>query len=101
MPTVKAIIGNRLFPGALDHYLAHTAYEGQQTPEPEDPARPFNLYEPVAGDHGPHGRFENQAHTISPQLWTDLHRNTLITIALFGVLAALLNFLTNKLTGYR
>jgi short-subunit dehydrogenase len=43
MPTVKAIIGNRLFPGLLDQYLARTGFESQQTEEPEDPNRPFNL----------------------------------------------------------
>jgi short-subunit dehydrogenase len=98
MPTVKAIIGNRLFPGVLDRYLAHTAYEGQQTAEPEDPARPFNLYEPLAGDYGAHGRFDSRAHRFSPELWTDLHRDALVAITLCGVLAVGLNFLTRNLT---
>ena len=97
MPTVKAIVGNRLFPGVLDRYLANTAYEGQQTAEPEDPARPFNLYEPVAGDHGAHGRFDSQARTSSPQLWTNLHRDALIAVTLCGALAVGLNFLTREL----
>jgi hypothetical protein len=87
MPTVKAILGNKLFPGLLDHYLAHTGYKGQQTNEPEDPSRPDNLYEPVAGDHGAHGRFDNQARAFSPQLWTDLHRCGLVTASLLGVAA--------------
>jgi short-subunit dehydrogenase len=100
-PTVKAIIGNRLFPGVLDRYLANTAYEGQQTAESEDPTRPFNLYEPVAGDHGAHGRFDSQARTISPQLWTDLHRDGLIAVTLCGIAAVGLNFLTGTLVRRR
>ena len=99
LPTLKAILGNRLFPGVLDRYLANTAYEGQQTAEPEDPARPFNLYEPLAGDHGAHGRFDSQARTISPQLWTDLHRDAVMTVTLCGALAVGLNFLTRNLLG--
>jgi NAD(P)-dependent dehydrogenase (short-subunit alcohol dehydrogenase family) len=73
-PTVKAIIGNRLAPGLLDHYLAATGYESQQTSEPEDPDRPNNLWEPVAGDHGAHGVFDARSCDVSPQLWAATHR---------------------------
>ena len=87
MPSVKAIIGNKLFPGLLDHYLAHTGYKGQQTDEPQDPNQRYNLYEPVAGDHGAHGRFDDRAQNFSPQLWTDLHRDGLFTVGLLGIIA--------------
>ncbi|MBV9998276.1 MAG: SDR family oxidoreductase [Verrucomicrobia bacterium] len=87
MPTVKAIIANKFFPGLLDHYLARTGYEGQQTDEPEDPNRPYNLCEPVPGDYGAHGRFSARARNFSPQLWTDLHRDGLATLALIGLAA--------------
>ncbi|MGA7126880.1 MAG: SDR family oxidoreductase [Chthoniobacterales bacterium] len=97
MPTIKAIIGNRLFPGLLDRYLANTAFEGQQTGEPENPDRPFNLYEPLAGDHGAHGRFDSQARTTSSQLWTDLHRDALIAVVLCGVFTIGLNLLGRNL----
>nr|MDQ3318277.1 short-chain dehydrogenase [Actinomycetota bacterium] len=49
-------------------------YGGQQTDEPADPHRPDNLFEPVAGDHGAHGIFEDQAHARSPQLWATKNR---------------------------
>ncbi len=88
MPSVEAIIGNKLFPGLLDHYLAHTGYKGQQTDEPRDPNQRDNLYEPVPGDHGAHGPFNDRARNFSPQLWTDLHRDSLVAVALVG--AALL-----------
>ena len=77
LSSVKAIVANKIFPGLLDHYLARAAYSGQQTKEPEDPNRPDNLYQPVPGDHGPHGTFGSRARTSSPQLWTDKHRDGL------------------------
>ena len=87
MPTIKAIIGNRLFPGLLDWYLAGTGFKGQQTDERENPNRPFNLYEPVPGDHGAHGRFDKRARGASAQLWTNLHRDALVGVAVCGAAA--------------
>jgi NAD(P)-dependent dehydrogenase (short-subunit alcohol dehydrogenase family) len=73
-PTVEAIVGNKIAPGLLDHYLGRTGYESQQTNQPEDPNRPNNLWKPVAGDHGAHGTFDTRAHRHSYELWADLHR---------------------------
>jgi hypothetical protein len=42
-PTVKAIVGNKIAPRLIDHYLALTGYRSQQTNIPEDPTRPDNL----------------------------------------------------------
>jgi NAD(P)-dependent dehydrogenase (short-subunit alcohol dehydrogenase family) len=77
MPTVEAIVGNKIAPGLLDHYLARTCFDAQQTNEAEDPNRPNNLWEAVdsAKDHGAHGRFDARASDRSPQLWTTTHRN--------------------------
>jgi short-subunit dehydrogenase len=75
--SAKAIIGNKVIPSALDHYLANYGYTSQQLPEPEDPNRPNNLWEPVAGDHGAHGTFDARAHEDSPFVWADVHRNWL------------------------
>ena len=73
-PTVEAIVGNKIAPGLLDHYLGRTGYDSQQTDEPENPNRPNNLWEPVAGDHGTHGTFDSRAHERSSELWLGLHR---------------------------
>jgi len=73
-PTVEAIVGNKIAPGALDHYLARTGFDSQQTSEPEDPNRPDNLWHPVPGDHGAHGSFDAQAHKTSWELRADLER---------------------------
>jgi len=73
-PTVEAIIGNKVVPGLLDHYLARTCYDGQQTDEPVNSNRPDNLFAPVAGDPGAHGSFDTRAHGSSLQLWATTHR---------------------------
>ncbi len=94
--TVAAIVGNKIAPGLLDHYLASSGYKSQQTPEPEDPSRPNNLWSPVdAGeDCGAHGRFDEKAHGHSIQLWADLHRGAL---AAGLVLAGLAGFAVNRM----
>jgi NAD(P)-dependent dehydrogenase (short-subunit alcohol dehydrogenase family) len=77
MPTVRAILGNKIGAGLLDRYLANIGYRSQQTDEPEDPNRPDNLWAPVSGDHGAHGRFDSIARTDSWQLWLSKHRSGL------------------------
>lgn len=86
LPTVEAIVGNKIAPAALDHYLAHNCYDAQQTHEPEDPNRPDNLWKPVDDDHdhGTHGTFDERARSWSPQLWTDLHRGW-IALGILGL----------------
>jgi NAD(P)-dependent dehydrogenase (short-subunit alcohol dehydrogenase family) len=79
-PTVEAILGNKIAPGWLDRYLARNGFDAQMTNEPEDPARPNNLWEPLPGDHGAHGRFDARAHPRSWQLWLDLHREALALV---------------------
>ena len=87
-PAVKAIVGNRLFPRLLDHYLGRTGYASQQTGEPEDPDRPDNLWHPVEADVGAHGRFDAIARTRSWQVWLSEHRTILALAGIGGVVAA-------------
>ena len=86
-PTLQAIIGNKIAPGFADYVLANNAIEGQQTDEPEDPNRKHNLWEPIPGDHGAHGRFDDQATYSSPQVWLSLHRDEILkgALALGGI----------------
>jgi len=81
-PTFKAVWGNRIAPRFTDWMLARSGYSSQQTDEPEDPNRPDNLYEPVPGDHGAHGRFDARARDSSWQLWLNTHRVTIAGAAL-------------------
>jgi len=87
--TVAAIIGNRLAPGLLDRYLAHSGYRGQLTQE-ANPGGPDNLFAPIAGDHGAHGRFGALAHRKSAELWMVRHRGLLAAglVALVGTMLA-------------
>lgn len=71
--TWKAVLGEMFAPKYIDRYLADTGYSAQQTDEPEDPDRPGNLWEPVSGDHGAHGRFDHRAQEGSPVLWLMQH----------------------------
>jgi len=85
MPTVVAIYGNKLAPGLGDYYLGSQGYASQQTDRPIDPNRPTNLWEPVAGDHGAHGIFDERASFSSPQLWANMNRGWLMALAGLGV----------------
>lgn len=77
LPTVVAIVANKIAPRLVDRYLARTGYEAQQTAAPADPHRPDNLWEPVPGDQGAHGAFGAQARRRSLQLWMSMHRGWL------------------------
>lgn len=74
MSTVEAIVGNKIAPGMLDHYLGRTGYAAQQTSEPESPDRPNNLWEPLPGDHGAHGAFDQRSKEKSWELRVSLNR---------------------------
>ena len=80
--TTLAVWANRFVPGILDWYLGRTGYRSQQTSEPEDPNRPANLWEPVPGDQAAHGRFDDRATAVSPQLWATTHRTAVMAGAL-------------------
>jgi NAD(P)-dependent dehydrogenase (short-subunit alcohol dehydrogenase family) len=80
-PTVTAIVGDMIAPGLLDRALARMGYDAQQTSEPEDAARPHNLWEPVSGDHGAHGRFDALARSASIQVWLNQHRRQFAVFA--------------------
>jgi len=86
--TVKAIWADKLAPSLADHYLARNGYDAQQTSEPADLGRPDNLFQPVPGPFGAHGRFDARARAISAQLWFTTHRGPLLVGVLAG--AALL-----------
>jgi NAD(P)-dependent dehydrogenase (short-subunit alcohol dehydrogenase family) len=86
MSTVKAIIGNKIIPGILDHYLGWTGYQAQQYDGYDDPDRDNNLWEPVPCDFGAHGGFGQRASDYSVQLWADTHRGWL-ALAGLGIAA--------------
>ncbi len=88
-PTVEAITGQKFIAKVLDRYLAKTAVEGQFLDEPLPGGRPGNLFTPVPGPFGAHGRFDRKARRRSVQLWLNLRRAWIVP-TLVGASALLL-----------
>jgi len=89
-PAMKAILAQKFIPGIVDRILAKQGYSGQHTDDPLPPGRRDNMYAPVPGDHGAHGRFDARAMPVSKQLNASLHRNAfaaaLGAVAIAGLL---------------
>jgi short-subunit dehydrogenase len=87
LPTVKAIVADKIAPGLLDR----TGYDSQQYDGAEDPNRLDNLWHPIPGDRGAHGTFGARSKRWSSQLWASEHRAflALVMAALvtYGLLA--------------
>lgn len=90
-PTLKTILGEKFAPRFLDRFLARSGFSSQQTDEPEESDREHNLWEPVAGDHGARGPFDDRAKRRSSQLWLTTHRKTV------GLLSIVVSFLVARL----
>jgi NAD(P)-dependent dehydrogenase (short-subunit alcohol dehydrogenase family) len=88
--TSATVLADKVAPGLLDRYLGAMGYDAQQSDIPIEPNRPSNLWEPVPGDHGAHGEFDERAHANSPQWWLTKHRGLALlgggVLALAGVL---------------
>ena len=74
LPTLLTSLGNRVAPWLLDLYLARGNVEAQQNPDKGPPSETVNLWEPVPGDHGAHGSFDDQAYGRSPEAVLGRHR---------------------------
>ena len=85
--TVVIIEGNKVFPALGDWYLAKTGYKSQQTPEPADPNRPDNIWQPLdqERDYGAHGDFNDRARWKSWQLWADTHIGPAALLGVVGM----------------
>ncbi|MFL5267850.1 MAG: SDR family oxidoreductase [Stellaceae bacterium] len=92
LPTVKAIVANKLAPGLLDRYLAKNGYSAQLTGEPVPLDAPANLFTTADGDYGAHGRFDDRARAVSLQAIAGRHRGA-IALGLLGLGAGLLALL--------
>ena len=87
-PTIKAVAGQTLAPGYADRYLARHGFAAQITSEPHDPARPSNLFAPVPGDPGAHGRFDARARGRDPIAWLTARAGLAAITALAGMALA-------------
>jgi NAD(P)-dependent dehydrogenase (short-subunit alcohol dehydrogenase family) len=85
---VGTLIANKVFPGLLDHYLARTGYNAQETPGEDETNRPSNLWVPVdtrpGSDRAAHGRFDDKAKDRAPTT-TTLARGAAAVSALGGL----------------
>jgi len=101
MPTVKAILANRIAPGLLDRYLARSGFSGQLTREPIQPEAPNNLFDTTPGDFGAHGRFDAQARDRSDEFIAARHLGAIVCglLALGGVAAALVRHQPKRARG--
>jgi NAD(P)-dependent dehydrogenase (short-subunit alcohol dehydrogenase family) len=80
--TDVVLAGNAVIPGLGDWYLGRAGYESQLTAEPEEPGRPDDLYDPLPGDRGAHGRFDRRACAASQQWWVTKNRGWLAAAGL-------------------
>lgn len=86
MSTVAAIWVDKIASGLMDRYLARTGYDAQQTDRPADPDRRDNLWKPLPGDYGAHGRFADRNASFSSQTWVN-ERLPLVLGIVFGAMA--------------
>lgn len=74
LSTVGTIIGNRLIPGLLDHYLGRTGFSSQQADRSPLPRDHNNLFDALPGDAGSRGTFDDASYGHSPQAFLSRHR---------------------------
>ena len=88
MSTVEAMWGNKFIAGLLDRYLGgRKGYAAQQRAEPEQRDRPDNLWQPVPGDYGAHGAFDDRSYNRSTEVWLAEHRWLRLGLLSVGVAA--------------
>jgi short-subunit dehydrogenase len=85
LPTVRAILANRIAPGLIDTYLASAGYKGQLTNEKLSANPPANLFHAVPGNYGAHGRFDSKSKLGSWEMFTDRHRMAFWAAAAIGL----------------
>lgn len=85
--TFITIFGNKIIPNFLDKYLAKRGYKGQQTLELNETSKD-NVFTPVPGDHGAHGRFNALAHQQG-FLWIILFKKLVVGFILFLIIILL------------
>jgi NAD(P)-dependent dehydrogenase (short-subunit alcohol dehydrogenase family) len=88
----KLLWGQKLSPRAGDLVLLRRGWKGQHTDELKPIDSPDNLFEPMPGDPGPHGRFDDRSRRTSAWTWLRLHRGMIgagLGLGTMGLLAGL------------
>jgi short-subunit dehydrogenase len=94
-PTARAIWGQRVIPGVLDHLAARLAWDGQMYDGAQDPNRPVDLYEPVPGHQGAHGAFDDRALDHSWEVQLTMQASWLSTLVT-GVAGSVVRMFTGE-----
>jgi hypothetical protein len=84
-----------LLPLLGDRILASEGYSGQMTAELALPNRPDNLFEPVPGDPGVHGRFDRSAQ-LDVMGYDPVHLKAGIACALIAGIAGLVAIASSR-----
>jgi len=95
-PAFKAIVGNKLLPGFGDKKAAEQAWDGQMTPEPQPVSVAANLFAPVRGTPGSHGRFDTRSSTGSRELWLAKNRTWLAPLSVAATLVAVAGYFATR-----
>jgi NAD(P)-dependent dehydrogenase (short-subunit alcohol dehydrogenase family) len=94
----KLLWGQKLSPRAGDLMLLRMGWKGQHTGEDKPLDSPDNLFRPLPGDPGAHGRFD--ARSRNSTLWTSLRlRRWLVGAAVVGAAAVAGSAERNRRTG--
>jgi NAD(P)-dependent dehydrogenase (short-subunit alcohol dehydrogenase family) len=70
----KLLWGQKLSPRAGDLVLLRNGSRSQHTPELKPTDSRDNLFKPLPGDPGPHGRFDDRSRGTTAWTWLRLHR---------------------------
>jgi NAD(P)-dependent dehydrogenase (short-subunit alcohol dehydrogenase family) len=88
----KLLWGQKLSPRAGDLVLLRTGWKSQHTEELKPTDSPDNLFEPLPGDPGAHGRFDDRSRSATAWTWLRLHRGLIgagLGLGTMGLLAGL------------
>jgi NAD(P)-dependent dehydrogenase (short-subunit alcohol dehydrogenase family) len=86
----KALWGQKLSPRAADLVLRRSGWRAQHTDQPKPLDSPDNLFEPLPGDPGAHGRFDGRSRDSTAWTWLRLHRGLIGAGLALGTMAGLL-----------
>jgi NAD(P)-dependent dehydrogenase (short-subunit alcohol dehydrogenase family) len=85
----KLLWGQKVSPRAGDLVLLRNGWDGQHTDEPKPQGSPDNLFEPLPGDPGAHGRFGDRSRGSTAWTWLRLNRGRIGTGVALGTMALL------------
>jgi NAD(P)-dependent dehydrogenase (short-subunit alcohol dehydrogenase family) len=88
----KLIWGQKLSPRTGDRILLRSGWKSQHSEELKPVGSPDNLFEPMPGDPGAHGRFDRGSRRTTAWTWLRLHRGLVgacLGLGTMGLLAGL------------